>query len=233
LFLGQSRAAIIGVLFALVVVIFMLIRHRWWRLLALFGVGLIALLEVLIIANVFSTSTDARSSLNRDETSVSMRGEIMGSGFAIVRDYPLTGVGMAMFRSSAVRERYPVPSYGDRILPHVHNELLQVATDLGIPGLVVFITWHVVAGYMILFIYWRGSQPSEMQARAVAVATGGGLIAHAVFGLADAITLWDRFGFVYWWLLAILCAQYMLTRMEIEVSVQAIQTTPDSASLKV
>ncbi|MBC7810239.1 MAG: O-antigen ligase family protein [Burkholderiales bacterium] len=216
LFLGQSRAAIIGVLFALVMVIFLLIRNRRWRITALAAVGAVTLLEVLIIANVFSNSNQARSSLERDESSFTMRGEIMSSGFAMVRDYPLTGVGMAMYRDGRVRERYPVPTYGTRILPHAHNELLQVATDMGIPGLLVFIGWHVVAGYMILVIYRRSPPQAGGQGRVIAIAVAGGLIAHTVFGLADAVTLWDRFGFVFWWLLALLSAQYTLTRIESE-----------------
>ena len=46
--------------------------------------------------------------------------------------------------------------------------------------------------------------------RAVAVAVAAGLLAHMVYGMGDAITLWDRFAFGYWWMIGLAAAQYVL-----------------------
>ena len=54
---------------------------------------------------------------------------------------------------------------------------------------------------------WR---KGDSQARILAVAVAGGLLAHAVYGLGDAITLWDRLAFIFWWLLGLAGAQYIL-----------------------
>ena len=53
--------------------------------------------------------------------------------------------------------------------------------------------------------------------QAVAVSAGG-LLAHAVYGMADAITLWDRFAFVFWIMLGLLAAQYWLVQANASVS---------------
>jgi O-antigen ligase len=123
-----------------------------------------------------------------------------------MRDYPLTGVGLNMFRDGRVRALYPVPTFPNPVLPHTHQEWLQVGTDMGIPGLIVFIGLQVVTIYALYTGYRQGTASSK----AVFAAVGAGLFAHAFFGLGDAITLWDRFAFVFWWLVALGGAQYVL-----------------------
>ncbi|MFN8448192.1 MAG: hypothetical protein U0521_06290 [Anaerolineae bacterium] len=39
-----------------------------------------------------------------------------------------------------------------------------------------------------------------------------GLLAHAIFGLADAITLFDRFTWAYWLMVGLVCSAYVLSR---------------------
>jgi O-antigen ligase len=207
LFIGQSRMAVIGILIALALVVRLVIPAGKWRnlgLLALIGVGI---LEVLIINNVFDIGNRQRMRA-RDESSFSDRVDIWRSGIAVLKDYPLTGAGMNMFRYNPIRQLYPVAKYKNRILPHAHNEWVQIASDLGIPGLLVFAGWYIVAGYMLLAAYRRG----EAEVRALAVGVAAGLLAHAVFGMGDAIPLWDRFAFVFWWMLALAGAAYVVSQ---------------------
>ena len=72
--------------------------------------------------------------------------------------------------------------------------------------MIVYLGIHLTVGYMLLKIWQAGDQ----QARAVRVAIAGGMLAHTIFGLADAITLWDRFAFVFWMLPGLAGAQYVL-----------------------
>ncbi|HLU12271.1 MAG TPA: hypothetical protein VK003_21515, partial [Oceanobacillus sp.] len=101
--------------------------------------------------------------------------------------------------------------------PHAHNEWVQIGTDLGIPGLLVFAGWFVVIGWMLLRVWRTG----DLQARAFSLATACGLAAHLFYGLGDAIPLWDRFAFVFWWLIGLALAQYLLVASK---SPQAEQT---------
>ncbi len=204
LFLGQSRLALLGVGLAMAFLAFAALPAGWWRGLAVALLALAVGLEFRVVTYTPATAIENGLS-ERDEQSLVGRQDIWQSALAIIQNYPLTGVGMSMFRDGRVRDRYPAPGYPGRILPHAHNEWLQVGADLGLPGLVVYAGWHLTAGYM-LFRSWRRGD------RTLAAAMFAGLFAHAVFGLADAITLWDRFSFVYWWLLALVGAQFMLLK---------------------
>lgn len=202
LFLGQSRLSLIGVILALAALIFLLIPHNRWRYLALVALAAFTALTVYIAVDQSQRMGD------RDEDSASRRVDMWISALAAVHDYPLTGIGMNTFRQPSMRVSYPVPGYERRVLPHVHNEVIQVAVDLGIPGLLVFIGWNLAAVRMV----WQTWRRGDAKARAVVLAAAAGVAAHAVFGLGDAITLWDRFAFLHWWLLGIIAAQFVLLR---------------------
>ena len=201
---GQSRMAIGGVLVALAVVIHLLLPPGRQRRLAWMGFALLLVAQLTIIVNPFS-----REYLEaRDEVSLMARLHMWRVGAEMVADYPLTGVGLSMFRANAVRQLYPVPGYENSILPHAHNEIVQMGADMGLPGLLL---WAGLAGsafYMIRACWHSG----DRHAQAVAVSLGAGLLAHALYGMADAVTFWNRFAFVFWVLLWLLAAQYALVR---------------------
>ena len=203
MFLGQSRFALGGVLIALAVLVRLLISNRRWRWLAWGGLAVVTLLEIMIVANVF---TGQNTLDERDESSFSTRIEIWGSALHIMRDDPLTGVGLNMFRDGRVRRLYPVPSYTKSVLPHTHQEWLQWGADLGLPGFALYIVLQLVVGWMLL----RGYRHGDPQSRAVIIGVAAGLFAHAFFGLGDAITIWDRFAFLIWWLIGLGAAQFYL-----------------------
>ncbi|MBZ0279372.1 MAG: O-antigen ligase family protein, partial [Anaerolineae bacterium] len=206
--LGQSRFALAGTLLALGLMTPLLIRRWRWRIAAWGGLVLLVVLEVMIIRNVFSPAR-LDIQIDRDELSASLRLGIWEQAFNILTDLPLTGVGLNQFRDGRVRALYPVAGYETRILPHTHNELLQIGTDLGVPGLVIYIGWFVVIAFVLIRCYRRGIP----QVKVLAVAVGGGLLAHAVFGLGDAIPIWDRFAFISWWLIALACATEIYQRL--------------------
>ncbi|MEO8608234.1 MAG: O-antigen ligase family protein [Chloroflexota bacterium] len=212
LFLGQSRFALAGAMFTLAVLAGLLIPSRRGRWAAWGVLVAVAVLEILIVRDVFAPPGQ-QVLAERDEASMSIRFDIWGSALHIIRDYPLTGVGLNMFRDGRVRALYPVPTFPTPVLPHAHNEWLQVGTDMGIPGLIVYIGLQLVTVYALV----KGYRQGDSSAKAIFAAVGAGLFAHAFFGLGDAIPLWDRFGFVLWWLVALGGAQYVLTMRKIQL----------------
>jgi hypothetical protein len=52
-----------------------------------------------------------------------------------------------------------------------------------------------------------------MTHRLLVKAIAAGLFAHAIYGLTDAIPLWDRFAFFFWWMLGLSGAQYVLVML--------------------
>ena len=89
-------------------------------------------------------------------------------------------------------------------LGHAHNQVLQAALDLGIPGLVGFLALWLVAVMMIVRNLQRlihmGAENHPYYVLTVGLA--GSLLAGWLFGLFDAISLGARPGFLWWFLMA-------------------------------
>jgi hypothetical protein len=215
LILGQSRFAIGGVLAAFVLIGWLLLdrpRLRW----AALGVVL-----VLIVVQGFfllngAPGEDQNGLSTRDQRTFSTRFELWERGLRMMRDYPLTGAGMSMYRSAAGTERYAIAYYSQQgaTPPHAHNEWAQIAADLGFPGLVLYLIWQIVVLKMIRD-GWRSTDP---YGRIIARAVFAGLLAHAVYGIGDAITLWDRFQFILWGLVGLAGAQWILIQPMLDES---------------
>jgi hypothetical protein len=60
---------------------------------------------------------------------------------------------------------------------------------------------------------WRAWKIGTFAVKGLAVSAAAGLLAHAIFGMADAITLFDRFTFAYWLLVGLAGSAYVLTRL--------------------
>jgi len=125
----------------------------------------------------------------------SNRAQIWVRGLWVIADFPLTGPGMNMFRK-LVPILYPLFSLPQGYdLAHAHNIYLQAAIDLGIPGLICFLALTggtLSAGWQAL----RSSSTRLM--RAILLGSMGGLIAFALWGTVDAISLGAKPGFVWW-----------------------------------
>jgi putative inorganic carbon (HCO3(-)) transporter len=120
-----------------------------------------------------------------------------------IRDAPVTGLGMDVFRV-ALPMLYPLLSYNPSIpVTHAHNELLQAALDLGLPGLVAFLGLNLGAFAMLSRLLRETGV-----ARLLALGLGGGLLAHFLFGLTDATALGGRPGVIFWILLGLIASLY-------------------------
>ncbi|MBW4437308.1 MAG: O-antigen ligase family protein [Pleurocapsa minor GSE-CHR-MK-17-07R] len=209
IFLGQSRFAVLGVLPMLLVVVWLLARGR----VRVFGLAVLVAFgawQGIISSNIFSTQADQIQ--QRDEDSVSSRLLIWQSALGIMRDYPLTGAGMNNFRFAAVRAAYPVAGYETNVLPHAHNEWLQLGADFGIPGVAWLVGVQITAGWLA----WRTWRQSTGLGRALALGAVCGIAAHLVYGVGDAIPLWDRLAFGGWWVVGLLGASYWITTQKTE-----------------
>jgi putative inorganic carbon (HCO3(-)) transporter len=135
-----------------------------------------------------------------------------------IRVFPITGMGMNTFRTLAP-VMFPLwPSGFSNEIAHAHDEFLQAALDLGLPGLVAFLAIYVVAARM-LWVIWRsaGRLPlmpgwSARTVRLVAMGFGGGLLAHLLFGLTDAVALGAKPGIILWFCLGLVASLHGLLR---------------------
>ncbi len=206
LILGQSRFAIAGTLVALMFLVLLVIRSWRGRAVAWGALAVVTVLEILLIQGAFAP--EQRSDRQDwDSESTAGRLALWENAWTIIRDHPLFGVGLNMFRDARVRQLYPVEVPGLPIIPHTHNEFLQIGTDMGIPGWL----WAVVLAGVVIAMLWRIYRHGSGSARRMAAAVGAGLLAHMLFGLGDAIPVWDRWAFVGFWLLGLGCSVFAWT----------------------
>lgn len=178
--LSQSRGGWIGLSAALLVMIIIRWR-RGWLLLLVPVVGAMAAVWFLGLGRTVDILTTDRSF-----GGLSGRKEVWVRALYLIRDFPLTGIGMGSFEqiSGAL---YPFQNPLWRI-PHAHNIFLTVAVDLGIPGL---IAWLAVI-FVVIATAWQtykyGLIAGDGLLVTLGVGTVGSQIALMGHGLTDAVT---------------------------------------------
>lgn len=195
LFLGQSLSGLIGVGVGLVIAFSPKRVFPW--LVGMVVLGILVANAVIFIAPTTSAEFLAEISGRPKVTSLEHRGVMWERGVNMLRDHPWTGVGIALYRQ--LRVEYPTQGFENALVPHPHNEALHFATDLGLPGLLVWLMLYVSTG-LSLYTAWK-----RVELRPWVIALTAAILAHAVYGLTDAIPVWDRLAFVGWWMFG-LCA---------------------------
>lgn len=127
----------------------------------------------------------------------------------MIQDFSFTGIGLGSF-DPVVDLLYPLFTVSPATtLGHVHNTLLEVGVDLGIPGLVLYVT--LLSSFA--FAAWRSYRGLEDGSlRALVMGLACGMLAHQVFGLADAFLLGTKPGLVMWVFMAVVAAIYAQQR---------------------
>ncbi len=125
------------------------------------------------------------------------RTEIWQRAVYIVQDFAFTGLGFGCFEP-VVEVMYPLFLSASGTQPHAHNLLLQVAVDLGMPGLVAYIAFQALTFGMLIRAVRRGSL-----LRGLAVGLAAGLLSVQVHGILDA-TVWGNAAAMIPWALAAL-----------------------------
>jgi putative inorganic carbon (HCO3(-)) transporter len=181
LLLTESRGAWAALLAA--ALLLAALRWRWgWLLLPLAAAAGAALLIYLGPGRVLDllASSGMVSSLDG-------RLEIWSRAIYMIQDFPFSGIGLGSFGVVADR-MYPFFAYAPNTVEHAHNLFLQVAVDLGMPGL---IAWLAIVGTVTLSawqLYRRGQQVGDGWAAGLGAGILGSQAALAVHGLFDAVT---------------------------------------------
>lgn len=212
--LSQSLSGIAGMIAGLG---FVLVPRRFFRV-SLIAAGLILLVGniAVVLFPIQSANLLAEVSGRPDPNSLEHRAVMWQRAQAMIYDHPFTGVGIAMYRQ--LREEYATPGYEHFLVPHPHNEALQFGTDLGIPGFIVY-GWLALTIAQAACQVVRYGTPPE---RAAAIALTASLFGHAVYAFTDAIPIWDRFAFVFWWLMG------LLSGLDARVSARRYAPVPDT-----
>jgi len=226
LLLTQSRGGYIGLGLTAMVLVFIALpsEGRWLfgSLMLFMLIGGVAVLQYqgnLILQSLFDGG-NALSPTSMLDT-LEGRAEVWSRAIYGIQDFPFTGMGMNTFRR-VVHVLYPLFLIGPDVdFGHAHNEFLQVALDLGIPGLMAFLALYIGA-FWILREMWGKVQSQETISstfhsprvvRMLVLGLGGGLLAHMVYGLTDAVALGAKPSILFWMLLGLVAGLYQMVRV--------------------
>lgn len=223
LVLTQSRGAWLGCAAGIYLLCLLKEKHFLWLLLPL-SVGLLLFFfvradgKLLEMLSLLDTSQEA---------TLPGRVEIWSKALIILRDFPLTGIGLGAF-GEAYRQYYAsivLPSASDVVF-HAHNTLLSVAVEVGLPGVLIYST--VLGGFGAMS--WKALKHKRTMNRALALGLACGIVAFLVFGLFDAFTLGRNLEIIFWVFLGCASALYVHDRTlsSSEVSYQVYQGEDDS-----
>jgi putative inorganic carbon (HCO3(-)) transporter len=208
--LTLSRTAYLALIIALAFLVWFILPRRWQIGLAILGITALVVLGYLVstmdmdtLNQILFTSTsgDASNSLN----SMEGRLEIWTRAYECIQDFPYTGMGMNTFRTAVYIIHPPRLFNPDTDIGHAHNEFLQAALDLGVPGLIAFI-WLYISAFAVLFKAYHWAGASHRDALPWILGLAGGLIAHLLFGMNDAVALGAKPGLLYWMLLGLVAS---------------------------
>lgn len=183
-----SRAGIVSGAVALVA----LLLWRWPK-----QTG--ALLAIAVATAVWRTPRPDWGSLGDTLTmgagsapGLDVRVEIWQRALCLTEDFAFTGLGFGCFEP-VVQVMYPLFLTPSGTQPHAHNLLLQVAVDLGLPGLIAFLALLVLTGAML----WCTLRERTSLA-GLAVGLLAGFLSAGLHGLLDAPTWGNTAAFLPW-----------------------------------
>jgi O-antigen ligase len=156
LFLTFTRSAWVGVS-AGAAVLLLLKDFRLVGVLPILVAGMVALAPAELTDRVYSMF-DLNDPTNRDRVAM------LQAGAAIVRDYPLTGVGPDMVEF--VYPEYRVVTAVQETNPHLHNVPMHIAAERGLPALAIWM-WFLGAATAGAWAHMRRTRHKALAATAL------------------------------------------------------------------
>ena len=206
LVLTQSRGALVGL--ALAVLVMFIVWNRWFLFAIPAGIiGGLAAVGVLGASRVaeFMLSSTATSAV----ASMEGRLEIWARALAMIRDFPVTGIGLGMF-DYLLDLLYPLFFVAPEVdIFHPHNMFLFQAVSSGLPGLIALLALL----FLLLVLAVKSIRWSQRgEAWPLALGLLGALVAYVGHGLFDSPTSFIRAGAILWILFGLQVALWLHLR---------------------
>jgi len=201
IFLTKSRGAYLAVGISGAAFLLLLVRRRRWFLWALLAGVLVAAVAVFWIQDSVPLGDTLAEEVLKTDT-FAFRQRLWHFTSFLLGDFPFTGVGMGALNDTALA----LYGHAETTQPGAHSLYFQVALDLGIPGLLAFLT---VVGVVLTrgFKTYRSLKQRRddlhwpLMAGCIA-----GLLALLLHGIVDIGAWGTRGSFVPWCLLGLLAA---------------------------
>ena len=179
------------------VAVVLLLSWRWKAVPVLAGLAVIGLVTVVGLSQV---STRFSNLLDLSDGTNFIRLRIWESSLDIIRDYPITGLGLDQFLYAFSGHYIRPDAIFDPDLSHPHNIVFDFWIRLGFAGAVLLVMMQV--------IYWRKmwkayNESNDKVWRVLVVGAMGSMAALVVHGLIDNSVFVDDLVYVFMLLLAI------------------------------
>src|SRR6185436_15635389 len=142
---------------------------------------LLALIPILLVGGLLlappSVIERFESIFKRKDVTTVDRIAMLEAGVAIVKDYPLTGVGPDQI--SRLYPRYRVPDAVNPTNAHLHNVPMQIAAERGLPALAAWL-WFVVSVFLGLWQLVKRARNKSLAAAAL-----GAMVAMLAAGMTE------------------------------------------------
>jgi len=190
--LTQSRGAIVALLLALLV---MGVARSRWFLVAVPLLGVAGLVAVQSMGASQLGQLLLPGAASQAVASLEGRLEIWSRALYVIQDFPFTGAGLGMF-DRVVDLLYPLFMTSPEALAfHPHNIYLAEAVDLGLPGLIAFVSVLL----LLLFMAVQAVHLSRNDTlRPLAFGLLGALVVYVTHGLFDSITSFIKANTIIW-----------------------------------
>jgi len=184
LLLTQSRSAIIALVLAAGLLI--ILRWRWgWVLVASAASLVLILYQSALFPGLSRTNGNAVASI--ESLGLEGRIEIWSRAIYAIQDFAFTGIGMGSF-TEVIDLLYPLFLSSPGKVSHAHNLFLQVAVDLGIPGLIAWLSILIGVTLTAWQLYRHGKRLDDSWAAALGAGFLGSQLALVMHGFTDAVT---------------------------------------------
>lgn len=177
----QSRGALVTLAFIFILLIIICWRFGW------------LLLPVVVIGGiifaVFYGPTELLQFITRGSSvgDLSGRVEIWVRAIFMIQDFPYTGIGMGTF-GETIQSLYPLYILDVDSMPHAHNLFLQVGVDLGIPGLISWLSIALMVVWLAVRLYDSARLSVDYLQQGFAAGFLLSNLAILVHGLTDSVT---------------------------------------------
>ena len=219
LLLTQSRSGWIGAVGGIVVVLALWgavlpkSRQRWLFWATAAAIVLAGIVGAMALGSerlqtIWEDPIQAEATAVGDFSSIGFRQEVWRWGLMASGDFAFTGTGLGTFRQ-VVRRLYPLNVRPDYDIAHAHNIFLQTALDVGIPGLITYLSMLIIAAV----IGWQTAKRSKVY-RPFALGILASFAALHIYGLTDALALGSKTGLSFWVALSLLTSMFFLQRRE-------------------
>ena len=163
IFIMGSRAGLIALLLLFLFYLFIFFRFNIYKTsLVLFSTSTVLIFSIFFIStqnNIVTTRASSLTNSISNDSSFSYRLDLLDSAFSTFMSNPVFGVGLGNYKLESINSNkliireYTVPY-------HAHNDYAQIAVELGIIGLLLFLSIFFVIiyyQYKIIFVFKSSS----------------------------------------------------------------------------